>query len=127
TFAQDRALREEIWRAFNRRGISAGDNLKLISDILRLRREKANLLGFASFADFVTQDRMAESGAQAKKFVEDLTERTPAACAHETEELRAFQRELEGPNAQPLEPWDVGYYAEKQRRALYNLDEEALR
>ncbi len=127
TFAEDRSLREEMWRAFNRRGLSAGDNLKLISEILRLRKEKANLLGFANFADFVTQDRMAESGAQAKKFVEDLTERTQAAFARETEELRAFQRELEGPSAPSLEPWDVGYYAEKQRRALYNLDEEALR
>lgn len=127
TFAEDRSLREEIWRAFNHRGRAVGDNLKLIAQILDLRREKAKLLGFSHFADFVTQDRMAASGKNAKEFVDDLTDRTLSAFALETESLRAFQKKLEGADAPTLEPWDIGYYAEKQRRALYNLDEEALR
>lgn len=127
TFADDRALREELWRAYYRRGQTVGNNLKLVSEILRLRREKAKLLGFSNFADFVTQDRMAESGSHAQEFVNDLAARTRSAFELETESLRAFQREFAGPDAPPLEPWDIGYYAEKQRRALYNLDEEALR
>lgn len=128
TYADNRQLREEIWRAFNLRGRQAGhDNLPLVADILRLRKEKAKLLGFANFADLVTDDRMAKSGAEALRFVRELTAKTEKAFRQENEELLAFRRELEGKDAPELEPWDVGYYAEKQRRALYDFDEEQLR
>jgi oligopeptidase A len=128
TYADSRSLREEIWRAFNLRGRQPGhDNLPLVADILRLRQEKARLLGFSNFADLVTDDRMARSGAEALRFVRELTTKTEAAFRKENQELLAFRRELEGPNAPELEPWDVGYYAEKQRRALYDFDEEQLR
>lgn len=128
TYADDARLREEIWRAFNRRGTQPGtDNLPLVADILRLRQEKARLLGFANFADLVTEDRMAKSGAEAVRFVRELTARTERAFHEENRELLAFRRDLEGPDAPELEPWDVAYYAEKQRRALYDFDEEQLR
>lgn len=128
TYADSRSLREEVWRAFNLRGRQPGhDNLPLVVDILRLRQEKARLLGFANFADLVTDDRMARNGAEALRFVRELTSKTEVAFQKENQELLAFRRELEGPNAPELEPWDVGYYAEKQRRALYDFDEEQLR
>lgn len=128
TYADDRSLREEIWRAFNRRGRQEGhDNLPLVSDILRLRKEKARLLGFAHFADLVTEDRMARTGAEALRFVRELTEKTEQAFEKENQELLAFRRELEGSGAPDLAPWDVAYYAEKQRRARYDFDEERLR
>lgn len=128
TYAENPRLREEIWRAFNRRGTQPGtDNLPLVADILRLRQEKARLLGFANFADLVTEDRMAKSGAEAVRFVRELTARTERAFHEENRDLLAFRRELEGPDAPELEPWDVAYYAEKQRRALYDFDEEQLR
>lgn len=128
TYADDPGLREEIWRAFNRRGNREGtDNLPLVADILRLRQEKARLLGFANFADLVTEDRMAKTGAEAARFVQELTERTQKAFHEENQALLAFRRELEGPAAPELAPWDVAYYAEKQRRALYDFDEELLR
>lgn len=127
TYADDSSLREEIWQAFNQRGRGKHDNLPLVRDILRLRRERANLLGFENFADLATADRMAESGREAIEFVESLRQKTQDAFEAENESLLAFRRELEGPDAPELNPWDVAYYAEKQRKKLYDFDEEALR
>ncbi len=128
TYASDPTLREEIWRAHNGRAAAGQfDNRGLINDILRLRRERANLLGFGDFADLVTEDRMAKSGERAQRFVDDLTEKTKAAFARENEDLLSFRKKLEGAEARPLRPWDVAYYAEKLRRERYDLDEEELR
>ena len=126
-YADSSKLRRTIWRAFNQRATKGElDNRGLVREILNLRRQKARLLGFANFADLVTEDRMAKSGKQAQAFVEELSERTAPAFQRETEELRHFKHRLEGSSGE-LEPWDVAYYAEKQRRALYDFDEEELR
>jgi oligopeptidase A len=128
TYADNQKLREEVWRAFNRRGAGEKyDNFPLVGRILELRREKATLLGFKSFADLVTDDRMAKNGAEAARFVAELTQKTREAFERENRELLAFRRKVEGETAPELEPWDVGYYAEKQRKALYDFDEEQLR
>ncbi len=95
--------------------------------ILELRREKAALLGFANFADLVLEDRMAHTGERALTFLEDLKAKTERRFREENQELFEFRRSLEGAGRAELEPWDVGYYAEKQRAALYDFDEEALR
>lgn len=126
THADDRGLRETIYRAYNTRGASsAHDNAPIVARILELRREKAALLGFANFADLVTEDRMAKTGAAARRFVDDLTEKTRAAFERENRELAEFARERGGPSV--LEPWDVGYFAEKLRRDRLSFDEEELR
>lgn len=128
SYADSAALRKRIWCAYNQRATEGPlDNRPLVRDILRLRRRKANLLGFANFADLVTQDRMAKDGKTAQAFVETLSERTRAAFERETQELIDFRRQLEGPDCPRLEPWDVGYYSEKLRRSLYDFDEEELR
>ena len=128
TYLDDRRVREIVYRAYNARGTSNGlDNAPIIAEILELRREQAKILGYEDFANFVLEDRMAKTGARARSFVLDLTARTETAFASETEALIAFQRELAGPDAPPLEPWDVAYYSEKQRRRLYAFDEEELR
>lgn len=128
TYADDSTLRETIWRAHNTRAIEGNtDNRPLISRILELRRQKAKLLGFANFADLVTEDRMAKTGARARAFVEELATKTRPAFERENRELLEFRRQLEGADAPPLAPWDVAYYAEKLRRARYDLDEEELR
>src|SRR5690606_35911653 len=116
-----------IWQAFNRRGREKNDNLPLVRDILRLRKQRADLLGFANFADLATVDRMAKTGRQAMNFVEELRKKTERAFLSENESLLQFRRELEGESAPEIEPWDVAYYAEKQRKKLYDFDEEALR
>lgn len=128
TYLDDAGVREQIWRAYNQRAAQAPfENQALTLRILELRKEEARLLGFANFADFVLEDRMAKNGAAAVAFIDDLTRRTRPAFEKENQELLAFRRELEGPTAPALRPWDVGYYAEKLRQARYEFDEEELR
>ncbi len=128
TYADDAALREQFYRAYNTRATTAPhDNRGLITDILRLRKEKARLLGFKNFADLNLEDRMAKTGERAVSFLDELRAATERHFEQENQELFAFRRELEGPDAPPLAPWDVGYYAEKLRKSRYDFDEELLR
>jgi oligopeptidase A len=128
TYLDDAQIREQAWRAYNTRATAASntaggpdrDNQPLIVRILELRNEKAKLLGFRNFADLVLDDRMAHTGDRALQFIEDLRVKTDQRFREENEELAAFA-------GQTLEPWDIAYWAEKQRAALYDFDEEALR
>ena len=125
-YADDATLREEIYRAYSQRAASGDkDNRALLGEILRLRREKASLLGYRDFADMVLEDRMAKTGATAQGFIDDLRDKTLVHFARENAELEAFWRE-QG-NAQPMAAWDVAYAAEQQREARYDFDEEELR
>ncbi|MGE0788313.1 MAG: M3 family metallopeptidase [Sandaracinaceae bacterium] len=122
TYLEDAEIRETVWRAYNSRAASGPrDNRPLIVRILELRKEKATLLGYPDFADFVTEERMAKRGTQAQEFVKDLTERTKPFFDRENEELRAFA------NKETLNPWDVGIYSERLRKERFDFDEEELR
>ncbi len=127
TYLDDRGIREQVWRALCTRA-SAGerDNRGLIETILRLRHEKAQLLGYANFADLVLENRMAKRGEAAIGFVDDLRVKTAPFFARETAALQAFVAEHD-PDFGALQPWDLSYWAERQRRALYDFDDEALR
>ena len=128
TYLQDAELRRQVYEAYSVRATQGThDNRGLIVKILELRREKARLLGFANFADLVLEDRMAHTGARALGFLEDLKAKTEKRFREENRELLEFRRSIEGPNAPELKAWDIGYYSEKQRAALYDFDEEALR
>jgi oligopeptidase A len=128
SYLDDPGIREQVWRAYHTRATEADrDNRPLLTRILELRREKAELLGYANFADLVLEERMAKSAENARAFVDDLRERTLSFFAKENEELLAFRRELEGPSAPAFKPWDVGYYSEKLRRARFDFDDEELR
>jgi oligopeptidase A len=128
TYADDRELREQMWRAQSTRATAGEhDNRPIIGKILELRKAKANVLGFKDFADFQLDDRMAKTGSDATRFIEELRQRTQVAFERENHELLAFRKELEGESAPPIEPWDVTYYAEKLRKARFALDEEELR
>lgn len=121
TYLDDATIREKVWRAYNARGSAAPfDNRDRIVKILDLRKQKAQLLGFRDFADLVLEDRMAHTGAKAQAFLDDLRAKSEKRFREENAELEAFA-------GKKLEPWDVGYWAEKQRAALYDFDEEALR
>ena len=121
TYLDDREIRRQVYEAYVNRAVDERhDNVPVLLRILELRREKANLLGYRDFADLVLEDRMAHTGQQATDFLEDLKRKTAGRFRTENEELRAFAGKV-------LEPWDISYYAEKQRAALYNFDEEALR
>ena len=124
----DDSVRHQVWAA------SAGvgrdgqwDNTALIRRILALRHEKAQLLGRANFADHVLERRMAKHGAKALGFVEDLQSRISAAFARQVRELQEHRAEATRSPVGPLEPWEVAYWAEKRRKALFAFDEEQLR
>jgi oligopeptidase A len=128
TYLDDASIREQVYRAYYARAASGEhDNRALVERVLELRRQKATLLGYRDFVDLVVAERMAQKGDRARSFLEDLRARTERAFAREKVELDAFKKSVEGPNATPIAPWDVAYYAEKQRVARYAFDEEALR
>lgn len=128
TYLEDAEIREKVWRAYNSRA-SGGerDNRPLIARILELRREKSTLLGYATFAEYVLEERMAKEGAVARRFVEDLHERTQPFFDEEKKALTAYRRSIEGEDAPELAPWDVGFYSEKLRKERFDFDDEALR
>jgi oligopeptidase A len=121
TYMDNRAIREAMYRAYNQRAAFGDfDNRENILKILELRKQKAQLLGFKDFADFVLDDRMAKNGSRAQAFLEDLNEKTKKRFDEENRELRDFA-------GIDLQPWDIAYYAEKLRAKLYEFDEEELR
>ena len=127
TYLDDASIRERLYRASSTRA-SGGElnNAPLIERIVALRAEKAALLGYASFADLVCDDRMAQSGRAARDFVSTLRDRTRASFTRENEALSAYRTELD-PSASSVAPWDVAYLAEKLRKARHDFDEEELR
>jgi peptidyl-dipeptidase Dcp len=127
TFSANRALREQVWLAFKNRGDNgdANDTNAVITDILRLRAERAQILGFPTHAHL----RMADTMAQDPERAQELMMRVwPAAVARVHEEVRDMQaiadRRHDGIT---IEPWDYLYYAELVRRDRYNLDQNELR
>ncbi|MDB4988294.1 MAG: oligopeptidase [Myxococcaceae bacterium] len=132
TYADDRALREQLYRAYNTRAtVAPHDNRGLVAEIIKLRRDKAKLLGFDNFADLVLEDRMAKKGLKAQQFIAQLREATRPFFESENEQLLQFVNELQDKEQRPrtvqLDPWDVSYYSEKLRKERYDFDEEELR
>ena len=126
--ADDEALRKEMWEGSCTIG-HGGDheNGDLVWEILRLRDEKAKLLGFDSFADLILERRMAQSGAKALKFTEDFHEQILSRFHQDIEELQTYKAEKTNKEKGPLEPWETTYWAEKRRKELFDFDDEALR
>jgi oligopeptidase A len=121
TYLDDESMRREVYNAYNTRASGDRfDNRGIIVRVLRLRKEKASLLGYRDFADLVLEDRMAHNGDEAQAFVDRLKHKTDAHFERENRELAEFA-------GRSLNAWDVGYFSEKQRKALYDFDEEALR
>ncbi|MGE3774958.1 MAG: M3 family metallopeptidase [Gammaproteobacteria bacterium] len=131
THAEDRALREELYRAYSTRasdqGPNAGhhDNGPLIAEMLALRHELAQLVGFAHYADYSLATKMAPSAAGVIEFLRDLAARSKPHAAREVAELARHAREKLGLDT--LEAWDVAYVSEKLRQAAYDISQEALR
>lgn len=128
TYAENDALRKEVWQAFAAIGRNEPhNNRELVREILDLRHEFAQLVGQANFADHVTERRMAASGSAALKFGEAIFEKIKGAFDDEVATLRSYKAKASEQTIEPLEPWEIGYWAEQQRKANYDFDEEALR
>ncbi len=131
TYADDRALREELYEAYVTRASDQGphdrglDNTPIMEEILALRHEKAQLLGFDNYAEYSLSTKMADSPSQVIAFLEDLAERSLGVAKQELEELRQFAKETDG--IDELQSWDVAYYSEKLKEQRYSLSEEELK
>jgi oligopeptidase A len=130
TYADDRALREEVYAAYCTRasdqGPNAGqnDNGPLMLEILALRQELAKLLGFANYAELSLASKMAETTDQVLHFLRDLGVRGKPFAEQDLRELQAFAAEQ---GCSDLQSWDVGYYSEKLREQRYSISQEILR
>ncbi|WP_288987807.1 M3 family metallopeptidase [uncultured Sphingopyxis sp.] len=130
--ATNRALREKVWRAFVNRGDNgdANDTNATIAEILKLRQARAELLGFPTHADYRMADTMAKTPANAMALMMKVW---PAAVARVHEEVADMQaiadaeaKAGKGPKI-TIEPWDYRFYAEKVRKAKYDLDESEVK
>lgn len=127
-YAKDDILRRDVWQGSTAIGRGGEyDNSELIWGILRLREEKAALLGFSNFADLTLKRRMAKDGKGALDFTENLHGKIEAQFHKELEALKAYKAEQTGEALSSLEPWETGYWAEKCRQECYDFDDEALR
>ncbi|MEH6387834.1 oligopeptidase A [Pseudomonas profundi] len=130
THADNRALREEVYTAYSTRasdqGPNAGDNDNgpLIEEILALRQELAELLGYANYAELSLATKMAESTDQVLGFLRDLAKRSKPAAEADLQALRDYAAEQ---GCKDLQAWDLGYYGEKLRQHRYAISQEALR
>ncbi len=121
-YATNRELREKLYKAFVSRASSGEfDNRGNIDRILELRKEKANILGFANFAELSLAKKMATDVAAVQNLQEDLRVASYDAAVIEFEELKAFAGQDD------LKNWDTSYWAEKQREAKFDFNEEELR
>ncbi len=127
TYADNRELRKELAIAAGKKGFQNNeyDNQNNVKDIVRLRHERANLLGYASHAHFVLEERMAQNPEKVISFLNDMLEKAKPAAQKQFEELTAFAKELDG--IDHLEKWDSAYYSEKLKQKLFNLDDEKLK
>ncbi len=126
-YADNRSLREKIWRAYINRGNNDNkhNNTKLIPEIVSLRQERANMLGYPTHAAFVLEENMAQTPAQVSEFLEQLWRPAIQRAGYEAQLMQKMIA-AEGKDFQ-LEAWDWRYYAEKIRREQFALDNEALR
>jgi peptidyl-dipeptidase Dcp len=126
TYAERRDLREKMWRAYGTRACGGdSDNRPLVRRTAELRAERAKLLGYATHADFVLQERMAKSANTVTRFLEKLRE---AYRPYAMKDIAAVaQLAKEHDNIQEIMPWDVTYYSEKLKQKLFEFDEEELR
>jgi len=124
TFADNRALREKIWRAFVNRGDNRdkNDTNQTIAQIVKARSDRAKLLGYETHAHWRMQDTMAKEPARAQQLMERVW---PAAIARVGEEVRDMQK-LAGKSI-TVEPWDYRYYQEKVRKQRYDLSQDEIK
>ncbi|MBC8128394.1 MAG: M3 family metallopeptidase [Gloeobacteraceae cyanobacterium ES-bin-144] len=124
----DDGIRREVWEASSKvGGYGEYDNTSLVWQILKLRHEKAVILGHPHFADLTIMRRMAKSGAIAMDFIENLHQRALTAFHADYHQLAQYKSDKTGQPVDALEPWEIAYWAERQRKENYDFDDEVLR
>ncbi len=127
TYSSRRDLREKGFRMWAMRGDNGGahDNNAIITEILKLRAEKAKLLGFPTFAHWITDDQMSKTPDAAMDLMIKVWEPAKARVAQEVADMQALA-DVEAPGTK-IEAWDYRYYSEKVRKAKYDLDENEIK
>ncbi|SBS29615.1 Oligopeptidase A [Marinomonas aquimarina] len=130
SYADSQELRKEMYTAYATRASELSsegkfDNAPLIDEILALRHEMAQILGFEDYAELSVATKMAESGQQVVDFLNDLAVKSKPSAESDLADLKAFAKEEHG--VEELNSWDVGYYAEKLREKKYAISQEVLR
>ncbi len=126
-YATNRALRKELSIAFGSKAFQGNeqDNQKNVLEIVQLRHERANLLGYETHAHFVLEERMAETPEKVVSFLNNLLEKAKPAAKREFAQLENFAKAED--NITQLEKWDGSYYSEKLKQKLFSLDDEQLK
>lgn len=127
TYSDQRDLREKLYRGYLERCNDGGetDNKQLVNDMVRLRTEKAKLLDYQSYAAYVLDEQMAKTPANVYALLDELWTPALERAKDELAEMKEIKKTETGDDS--FEPWDWWYYANKVRKAKYDLDEEAIR
>ncbi len=127
TYADNRELRKKLAIAAGKKGFQDNEfnNEKVVLDIVNLRNERANLLGYKTHAHFVLEERMAETPETVIEFSNNLLEKAKPAAIKEFTNLESYAKKLD--NIDKLQKWDGAYYAEKLKKELFDLDQEILK
>jgi oligopeptidase A len=131
TYADNRELRREHYQAYSTRASDQSpdadkwDNSEAMEQILALRHEKAQLLGFNNYAEYSLATKMADSTDTVVNFLEDLAEKSLGQAQRDLDELRQFAASEHG--LEDLQAWDIGYYSEKMRQHFYQLSQEQVK
>ncbi len=129
TYAENRELREKLYRAFSSKAFKGNeyDNQEIVKKIATLRHRRANLLGYATHADFVLEERMAEKPQKVIEFLDNLLDKAKPIATKEMDELKTFAAEKGGPKAEEFMPWDYSFWAEKLKKEKFSFDAEELK
>ncbi|MFL1011782.1 M3 family metallopeptidase [Flavisericum labens] len=127
TYADNRELRKKLALAAGEKSFRGDklDNQNIVLEIVKLRHERAKLLGYKTHAHFVLEERMAKTPEKVESFLNELLEKAKPAAESEFEELSQFAKELD--NIEQLEKWDSAYYSEKLKQKRFDLDDEKLK
>ena len=127
TYADNRHLREQMWRAYNSRGNrgNENDNNEVIREMTRLRYEQAQLLGFKNYSEYVLSNRMCETPKQLSDFFDQLLNASLPSARRDLAEVSRFAKKHGA--EMPLQRWDFSYYSEKLKQEKYDFDAELLR
>ena len=125
-FSKKRALREKLYRAFSARGFqdNENNNTKIIQSIVKLRYDRAQLLGYESHAHYILEERMAESPKKVFEFLEQLSIKAKPAAEREFKSLSEYAAK---DGIDQLQKWDAAYYSEKLKKEKFELDDEVLK
>ena len=127
TYADNRELRKKLSIAMGKKGFQQNDfnNEKIVLEIVNLRYKRANLLGYKTHAHFILEERMAETPEKVIEFSNELLAKAKPAAKREFANLESYAKKLDG--IDQLQKWDSGYYSEKLKKELFNLDQELLK